>query len=222
MASIPRFFAQECLTHCSIPTFLCPIPFRLLLARRGRISKSRLQVRSLQVRTADTPRKALPLPSRLLTLPRTCPGCGAFTQITNPNNAGFYSLNRKSVSAFVAQQALEPREGGCTTRNPDFLLADTRLLQVLDPNRGLQNISGSMFGIVLVKTIYILTCGWGFCSKRQSKRQFATAVMIYYITMLGLQLSIQHYSQFTKLSPSPLIKTITFTTFSMRLTSLYH
>lgn len=158
MASIPRFLSKECSTHCSIPTFLCPIPLRLLLARRGRICKSRLQMRSLQLRTPGTPPKALPLPSRLLTLPRTCPGCGAFTQITNPNNAGFYSLKRKSVNAFVAQQALELREGDCTTRHPDFLLTNTRLLHVLDPNR----VSGGRLGIVFFKTISILTCRWVF------------------------------------------------------------
>lgn len=162
MASIPRFIAKEYSTHCSIPTFLCPIPLRLLLARRGRIYRSRLQMRSLQVRTAGTPPKALPLPSRLLNLPRTCPGCGAFTQITNPNNAGFYSLKRKSVNAFVAQQALESREGDCTTRHSNSLLANTRLLPVLDPNKGLPHIPSGRFGIVLFKTIFILTCGWVF------------------------------------------------------------
>lgn len=162
MASIPRFLVKEYLTHCSIPTFLCPILLRLLSARTGRIYKSRLQMRSLQVRMAGTLPKALHLPSRLLILPRTCPGCGAFTQITNPSNAGFYSLKRKSVNAFVAQQALESREGDCTMRNPNVLLADTRLLKVLDPNRGLPHISGGMFGIVLVQTISILTCEWEF------------------------------------------------------------
>lgn len=160
MASIPRFLAKEYSTHCSIPTFLCPIPLRLLLARRGRISKSRLQLRSLQLSTSGTPPKTLPLPSRLLTLPRTCPGCGAFTQTTNPNIAGFYSLKRKSVNAFVAQQALESREGDCITRHPDFLLANTRVLNVLDPKRELPHISGGRFGMLPFKTISILTCEW--------------------------------------------------------------
>lgn len=162
MASIPRFLAKDYSTHCSIPTFLCPIPLRLLLARRGRICKSRLQMRSLQLSTAGTPPKALPLPSRLLTLPRTCPGCGAFTQTTNPNNAGFYSLKRKSVNAFVAQQALESREGDCTTRHPDFSLSNPRLLHVSDPNRELPHILGGRFGMVPCKTISILTCEWVF------------------------------------------------------------
>lgn len=156
MAYIPRFLAEAYLTHCSILTFLCPIPLRLLLARRGRIRKSRPQMRYLQVRTSS------PLPSRILTLPRSCPGCGAFTQITNPNNAGFYSLKRKSVNAFVAQQALESRGGDSNTRYPDFLVADPRLLLVLDPNKGLPHISGGMFGIVLFKTISILTNRWVF------------------------------------------------------------
>lgn len=39
---------------------------------------------------------------RLLDLPRCCPGCGAFTQITNPDQAGFYGTTRKAVRAFIA------------------------------------------------------------------------------------------------------------------------
>lgn len=157
MACIPRFLAEVYLTQYSITTFLCPIPLRLL-ARRGRISKPCLQTRSLQVKTADRPRRSLRLPSHLLSLPITCPGCGAFTQITNPNQAGFYSLKRKSVNAFLAHPGFQSREGNSTTRNPDLGLAKTRALQDLDPIRRLPHISAGMFGTP-VQIISILTCG---------------------------------------------------------------
>ena len=38
-----------------------------------------------------------------LTLPSTCPGCGAYSQIVNPNDAGFYS-SRKSVKEYLDSQ----------------------------------------------------------------------------------------------------------------------
>lgn len=153
MACIPRFLAEVYLAQYSIPTFLCPLPLRLL-ARKGRVCKSLLQTRSLKVKTAGTPRKALPLPSHLLTLPITCPGCGAFTQITNPKNAGFYSLKRNSVNVFLAQQAFPSRKG-----NLDLKLAETRVLQGLNPSRGLPHISAGISGTVPSKIVFILTCG---------------------------------------------------------------
>lgn len=39
---------------------------------------------------------------KLLDLPRSCPGCGAFTQNTSPDQPGFYGANRKAVQAFIA------------------------------------------------------------------------------------------------------------------------
>lgn len=221
MAWIPRLLAEAHLTQYSIPAFLCPTVLRLVL-RRGRICQSRLQTRSLQLQTADTPRKASPLPSHLISLPRTCPGCGAFTQITNPHKAGFYNLKRKSVNAFLAQQGLESRDGDSTTRNPDLGLAETRVLRDLDCNRRLPHISFGMFGTLHSKVIIsTLTCKQIYL-KRPFKPQFATAVMIYYIIILGLPLSIQRYSQFAKSSQSHLINTITSITSWMRRTSLYH
>lgn len=156
MACIPRFFAEASLTQYSIPTFLCPISLRLLL--RGRICKSRLQSRSLQVKTTDRPRKALSPPSHLLSLLITCPGCGAFAQITNPNKAGFYSLKRKSVNTFLAQQDFQSRKCDSTTRNSDLGLAETRVLQDLDPNRRLPHVSAGMLGTVSFKITSILAC----------------------------------------------------------------
>lgn len=39
---------------------------------------------------------------KLLDLPRSCPGCGAFAQITDPAQAGYYGLTRKAVQGFIA------------------------------------------------------------------------------------------------------------------------
>ena len=154
MACISRFFAEASLTQHRIPTFLCPISLRLL--PRGRICKYRLQSRSLQVKTTDRPRKDLSPPSHLLSLLITCPGCGAFAQITNPNKAGFYSLKRKSVNAFLAQRGFQSKKCDSTS---DLGLAETRVLQDLDLNRRLPHVSAGMLGTVSFKITSIFTCG---------------------------------------------------------------
>ena len=41
-------------------------------------------------------------PDPVLDLPRFCPGCGAFTQSTIPDQPGYYGVNRKAVQAFLA------------------------------------------------------------------------------------------------------------------------
>jgi hypothetical protein len=41
-------------------------------------------------------------PEITLILPRSCPGCGAFTQTISPGQAGFYTTTRKAVQAFIA------------------------------------------------------------------------------------------------------------------------
>lgn len=46
----------------------------------------------------------------LLDLPRSCPGCGAFTQTTNPDQAGYYGEARKAVQAFIAWSRKVPTE----------------------------------------------------------------------------------------------------------------
>ena len=47
------------------------------------------------------------LPNHLqpLDLPKTCPGCGVFTQNAEPDKPGYYNMNRRSVKAFVAKDA---------------------------------------------------------------------------------------------------------------------
>ena len=41
--------------------------------------------------------------SQLSSLPRSCPGCGAYTQNANPEQPGFYGTTRKVVKAFTAR-----------------------------------------------------------------------------------------------------------------------
>lgn len=107
MAHFTRLAVQLPPSKYNVYTFLCPLlnsfhPAAGFVRKRSGCDSSS-QLRCFQVQTSGTPHQPLPSPSLLLDLPRTCPGCGAFTQIKDPSTPGFYSINRKSVNAFVAQ-----------------------------------------------------------------------------------------------------------------------
>ena len=91
----------------SIPVFLCPLlrkPLPIfLLVRKHNVRSSKTQNRGYQLESAKSLTHSLPAPPDLLALPKSCPGCGAFTQTVNPEGPGFYSSTRRSVRAFVAQ-----------------------------------------------------------------------------------------------------------------------
>ncbi len=56
-----------------------------------------------------------PALTRAMALPITCSGCGALNQTVNPGEAGFYSITRKSVKAFIAQNDLSK----CRNHTPE-------------------------------------------------------------------------------------------------------
>lgn len=95
-----------------IPLFLCPS-----LASHTNIShglgrpRSRPSRHQLHVNTTGTPSCGFPTPSQLSNLPRSCPGCGAFTQVVRPEQPGFYGTNRKSMKAFIGRNRQCPGEG---------------------------------------------------------------------------------------------------------------
>lgn len=116
MAYFTRLVPQIPPNKYTIYAFLCPLPssFHSLagFVRRRRGCDLSSHSRRFQVQTSSKPHQHLPSPSLLLDLPRNCPGCGAFTQIKDPSNPGFYSVNRKSVNVFVAQRRHGLREAG--------------------------------------------------------------------------------------------------------------
>lgn len=116
MAHFTRFVAQlppsKNNSYTSFSPLLSSFHLSVGFVRSRRNFDSSSQRRRFQVQKSSTPHQPLPWPSLLLDLPRTCPGCGAFTQIKDPSNPGFYSINRKAVNAFVAQRRHGLRETG--------------------------------------------------------------------------------------------------------------
>jgi len=109
MATAIRPLPRALYSPSSIPVFLCPllrkVPPIPLLAPNRNVRRSKTQKRGYQLESAKPLTQDLPIPSNLLALPRSCPGCGAFTQTVNSEGAGFYSPTRRSVKSFVAQHA---------------------------------------------------------------------------------------------------------------------
>ena len=95
-----------------VPLFLCPS-----LASCANISHdlgrllSRPHRHHFHVDGNATPSHGFATPLQLLSLPRSCPGCGAFTQIVSPEQPGFYGTNRKSVKAFIGRNGQRPSKG---------------------------------------------------------------------------------------------------------------
>ena len=91
-------------TRNLIPLFLCPLHASYTGVSYG-LGRQRLKHRSHQFHADATATASygFPTSSQLLHLPRSCPGCGAFTQTVNPEQPGFYGTNRKSVKAFIGR-----------------------------------------------------------------------------------------------------------------------
>lgn len=96
-----------------IPTFLRPAlprPPRCIApaqVRENCVQKRQIRIEARHIPTVDQP-VATPA---LLELPLQCPGCGAYTQSNIPENAGYYSVTRKSVRAYLAQHRRDLRAG---------------------------------------------------------------------------------------------------------------
>ena len=114
MAHLERLALRPLRSKALLPVFLCPIlgkPHHVTPTVQQRVYESKNQSRHAHFDTVPTSSQSVPLPSlsQLHLLPRSCPGCGAFTQSVDSDQAGFYSINRKSVKAYIAQGMSERR-----------------------------------------------------------------------------------------------------------------
>ena len=113
MRSISRSTTKVFSQGWLIPTFLCPWLLRLpSAADNGRCAHNATALgripglyRRFHNHTISNPYEKHTLQqSGFSALPWTCPGCGAYTQTGEPDEAGFYTTSRKAVTAFIAAQ----------------------------------------------------------------------------------------------------------------------
>jgi len=115
--SVRRAVAKADLPTADLPTFLCPglLNVRPSPSTRGRSYATRQQPRQFQglaasqrrcIATAASGEGATILPAAptaraLEKLPRQCPGCGAYSQFVDKEEAGFYTITRKTIKEFL-------------------------------------------------------------------------------------------------------------------------
>lgn len=95
-----------------IPLFLCPLLASCTGGYPGPAQRPlrprRHQLHVDVAAAASHGLHGLPIPSQVLPLPRSCPGCGALTQTISTGQPGYYSTNRKSVKAFTGRNGQNP------------------------------------------------------------------------------------------------------------------
>ena len=124
------------------PVFLCPkiailrsftLFVREISFKAGRCP---LAASSLGIHNASP----VQLPPQRVSLPLQCPGCGAFTQVSDPGHAGYYSSSRTSVKLYLARRKAAVGQGlpsEAETFDQVLKSADGTLLKTL----GLENAS---------------------------------------------------------------------------------
>lgn len=98
-----------------VPLFLCPILAKTPRQRRQFRSQYPLRnyISHQPARLFDSVSHILPreslheLVSKPIRLPQQCSGCGAFSQISENGEPGFYSLSRRSVKEFLMPSSSE-------------------------------------------------------------------------------------------------------------------
>ncbi|KAK4121774.1 hypothetical protein N657DRAFT_647256 [Parathielavia appendiculata] len=128
-----RVFNIERSTPTSeLPLYLCPA-FRSLsrepFAGRRQCNAPRIQARRLHTQPTEvTSTESSPLTKQpTKTLPLQCHGCGALSQTTVPNEAGYYDVSRKVVRQYLG--LLEEKEHKRAS-DPDQIIQKT--LQAVD------------------------------------------------------------------------------------------
>ncbi|KAK3304513.1 uncharacterized protein B0T15DRAFT_244046 [Chaetomium strumarium] len=111
---------ERSIATSEIPLYLCPA-FRALsvdnaaVRPRGRPSTRPVQARRLHTETVASVHREPPVSTKLppKTLPVQCHGCGALSQTTVPNEAGYYNVSRKAVRQYLGleeERLAKPRD----------------------------------------------------------------------------------------------------------------
>ncbi|KAK3946194.1 hypothetical protein QBC46DRAFT_275976 [Diplogelasinospora grovesii] len=110
------FSLERSTATSELPVYLCPAfgrwnPSPVHRRRRGIQNGQHLQIRRLHVQ-ADARTKTTSIPTGnqpVKTLPLQCSGCGALTQTTVPDQAGYFDMGRKAVREYLGLVEYEER-----------------------------------------------------------------------------------------------------------------
>ena len=104
--ALQRQFFQSNLKVILPAAFLCPAllqpPFKVPCIRSLGTCARKCQNKGPLLSAHNDP--LVPLSTSPGSLPLQCPGCGAFTQASNPDRAGYYSSSRKSIKVYLSQR----------------------------------------------------------------------------------------------------------------------
>ena len=155
MKSVTRQIPILYLKKSSVTTFLCSLfprsRFLQCLPSKSHGTSPRRKYSSLHVASTTLPdEKIAAKPLVISRLPWTCPGCGAFTQLSNPDEAGFYSSTRKSVKALISS-GNGPATDGSSVEAQTFERVVANANQGLLQSLGLDGVQGRM-GIVALRS----------------------------------------------------------------------
>lgn len=110
---VRRAIVKSDLPIADLPAFLCPGLLNIRPSPRARNYATKHQNQQFQglalsqqrgITTTSSSSNDLPAspPARALEkLPRQCPGCGAYSQFVDKEEAGFYTLTRKTIKDFL-------------------------------------------------------------------------------------------------------------------------
>ncbi|OJD23768.1 hypothetical protein ACJ73_04874 [Blastomyces percursus] len=97
---LSRWRPTACRNHCLEHRFYPP---------RRLLHTSPDTLDSLDTATLEIP-ESIPPNLDPTSLPFSCPGCGAFTQWVSPDEAGYYSINRKAVKEYIRRFSPDSEE----------------------------------------------------------------------------------------------------------------
>lgn len=124
-----------------VPGYLCPALGSFAQRGHDLVSRTRKLPYGQQQRclhldstTASALEEAPPLDQSLTkNLPLQCHGCGAFSQTSEPDQAGYYDVSRKAVRRFLGQEQEQERNSVKEERGEDYVV--DQALQNLDESK---------------------------------------------------------------------------------------
>ncbi|OIW25866.1 hypothetical protein CONLIGDRAFT_635632 [Coniochaeta ligniaria NRRL 30616] len=194
------FDVERHVPSSDIPAFLCPAIARPTASRSG--SSPRLfnlharspRIQTSRLHTAPTTADIAPEPTVLRhasrDLPVVCSGCGALTQISEPEQAGYFNLERKAVQAYLGLYKEEKR-----VRKEDLVVQD--VLKNLDLAKlghvaeTLKSLAGATTSPATSESVASESANTPLCDRCHNLVHHHTGVPIYHPTIDSIRETIE-------------------------------